>query len=156
MRYRLFIVTAVAAIALALAVVEASGESGHRVRHKTIHVDARLTAEKHVDQAPQGDSPGDVALASGNLLAPDSTRKVGHVVLDCVNIPPHYGECSITFALHGGHIASLGSFGPGFSGDTSGNDPVIGGTGIYRKARGYVHTQEGSGNAQKYTIHLTY
>lgn len=137
-----------------VAVVTASGKSADPSRHETIHVTAKLTNQKFVDEAPEGQSPGDVALASGKLIRSGGSKIVGRVLFDCVNIPPQHGECSLTLALPGGHLAVLASFGKGFTGNASGTDPIVGGTGSYRNAGGYMHTREVSQNTQKFTIHL--
>jgi hypothetical protein len=148
------VVVLAAILAIGITVV-ANGHTSSVARHTTVRVDGKLTSTKRIDVPPHGDSPGDVSLASGELLSPRTHQKVGNYLLDCTNIPPQTGQCSITFALHGGHIAVLASFGPGFSGNTSATDPVVGGTGIYRAARGYDTETETGNGTMTFTFHLT-
>jgi hypothetical protein len=155
MKQLLSITVVLVATVLVAAAVTASGKSADSNQHKTIHVTAKLTGQKFVDEAPEGQSPGDVALASGRLVVEGGSRAVGRVLFDCVNIPPQHGECSLTLSLPGGHLAVLASFGKGFTGKASGNDPIVGGTGRYRNAGGYMRTQEAGHDTQNFTIHLT-
>jgi hypothetical protein len=154
MKHLLSITVALVVAVSVVGVVTASGKSADSSRHETIHVNAKLTDQKFVDEAPDGPSSGDVALASGKLVTSGGSKTVGRVLFDCVNIPPQHGECSLTLALPGGHLAVLASFGKGFTGKASGNDPIVGGTGSYRDAGGYVRTQEVNQSTQRFTIHL--
>jgi hypothetical protein len=153
MKYLLSISAVLVAAVFAGAVVTASGKSDSS-RRETIRVNANLTDQQFVDEAPDGQSPGDVSLASGKLVTSGGSKMVGRVLFDCVTIPPQHGECSLTLALPGGHLAVLASFGKGFTHKASGNDPIVGGTGNYRNAGGYMRTQEVDRDTQKFTIHL--
>jgi hypothetical protein len=114
---------------------------------RTIKLDATITSAKR---------SGRSALASGELRSPTTHNKVGSYLLDCVNIPPHNGECNITFALRDGHIAILASYGRGFSGNTTATDPIVGGTGAYQTARGFDNEIEAGENTMRFTLHLVH
>ncbi|MGZ4232872.1 MAG: hypothetical protein ACXVVQ_15760 [Solirubrobacteraceae bacterium] len=143
-----------AVLVLAAAGVAAAAATGTTGTSGTVKVDAKLTTTKRIDSAPPGYSAGDRSLATGNLFAARSKRMVGRILLDCVDMPAQAGECAVTLALTGGHIAVLASYGKGFSGESSAHDPIVGGTGAYRTARGYTDEVETGDGAMTFTLHL--
>jgi hypothetical protein len=62
--------------------------------------------------------------------------KIGHIQGHCITVPPENQECAFTLALPGGHLQMLAGYGSGFSGERTGADAIVGGTVIYRDARG--------------------
>lgn len=141
-----------AATAAALAVILSTGiaiadtgSPASPAAQRTIKLDAKITTAKR---------SGSSALASGELRSPTTHTKIGRFLLDCVDITPQSGECSITFALRDGHIAILASYGRGFSGNTTATDPIVGGTGAYQTARGYDNEIETGETTIRFTLHL--
>jgi hypothetical protein len=143
-----------AVFVLAAAGVAAAAATGTTATSRTVKLAAKLTATKRIDSAPRGYSAGDRSLAAGDLFAGGSKRKVGRILLDCVDMPAQTGECALTLALGGGHLAVLASYGKGFSGESSAHDPIVGGTGAYRTARGYTDEVETGDGAMTFTLHL--
>jgi hypothetical protein len=149
-------------ISLALAVVVAVAglatiaTQGDAATGTAVRVDAKLTATKRIDAAPRGASPGDTSLAAGDLFAVGTKNKVGRILLDCVDMPAQAGQCTLTLALPRGHVAVLASYGNGFSGQSAAHDPIVGGTGAYRTARGYTDEVETGEGAMRFTLHLAH
>jgi hypothetical protein len=148
-------------ISLALAIVvavagAAIATQGDAATGTAVHLDAKLTATKRIDAAPRGPSPGDRSLAAGDLFAAGTKNKVGRILLDCVDMPAQAGQCTLTLALRRGHVAVLASYGNGFSGQSAAHDPIVGGTGAYRTARGYTDEAETGDGAMRFTLHLAH
>jgi len=140
--------TTAVALAVTLSTGIAIADTGHSASpaaQRAIKLDANITTAKR---------SGSSALASGELRSPTTHNKVGSFLLDCVNIPPQNGECTITFALRDGHIAILASYGLGFSGKSTATDPIVGGTGAYQSARGYDNEIETGQKTLRFTLHL--
>jgi hypothetical protein len=144
------------AVAVAIAGVAAIATQGDAATGNSVRVDAKLTATKRIDAAPHGASPGDRSLAAGDLFAAGTKNKVGRILLDCVDMPAHAGQCALTLALRRGHVSVLASYGNGFSGQTAAHDPIVGGTGAYRTARGYTDEVETGEGAMRFTLHLVH
>src|SRR4051794_12908875 len=79
------LIPAVAVLAAApVAVAVASTGGAHTSAARSVHVTLAQTAMHISDVAPAGDSPGDIGLISGNLLAPGAKRTIGHYQGYCV------------------------------------------------------------------------
>jgi hypothetical protein len=139
------LVVAATALAATLTATIAIADAAHAAAQNTIQLDAKITAAKRV---------GSAGLASGELRSPTNHKKLGGLLLDCTNLPRQSGECTVTLALPAGHIAILASYGPGFSGNTTATDPIIGGTGAYRAVRGYDTESETGARTMTFTLHL--
>lgn len=104
----------------------------------------RLTLLKEffhsVDQAPRGNSVGDEQIFGGALIGHGHRR--GRLQAYCVVISATNQECSFTYALGGGQLASLVGYGKGLSGNHSSRDPIVGGSGVYAGARGEISDRE--------------
>jgi hypothetical protein len=144
------------AVVVAIAGVAAIATQGDAATGNAVRVDAKLTATKRIDAAPHGASPGDRSLAAGDLFAAGTKNKVGRILLDCVDMPAQAGQCALTLALRRGHVAVLASYGNGFSGQAAAHDPIVGGTGAYRTARGYTDEVETGEGAMRFTLHLAH
>jgi hypothetical protein len=116
----------------------------------------RLTLLKQffhsVDQAPRGNSVGDVQIFGGELIGGGHRR--GRLQAYCVVISATNQECSFTYALHGGQLAALVGYGRGFSGSHSSRDPIAGGSGVYAGARGEISDREVSAQKDRLVIRL--
>ena len=93
-----------------------------------------------VDQPPRGNSVGDAQIFGGKLIGHGHPR--GRLQAYCVVISSTNQECSFTYALPGGQLASLVGYGRGFSGIHISSDPIVGGSGTYFGARGEVSDRE--------------
>jgi hypothetical protein len=104
----------------------------------------RLTLVKEffhgVDQPPRGNSVGDAQIFGGKLIGHGHPR--GRLQAYCVVISRTNQECSFTYALPGGQLASLVGYGRGLSGNHSSRDPIVGGSGTYSGARGEISDRE--------------
>ena len=105
-----------------------------------------------VDQPPRGDSAGDEQIFGGKLLSRGRPR--GRVQAYCVVISTSNQECSFTYALHGGQLASLAGYGEGFSGNHGSRDPIVGGSGLYAGARGEILDREVGPRTDRLVLHL--
>ena len=146
----ILLVAAAAALALNARSDSATASSGGGARLM------RLTLLKGffhgVDQPPHGDSVGDEQIFGGKLVSNGHAR--GRVQAYCVVISPSNQECSFTYALHGGQVASLTGYGKGFSGNHRSSDPIVGGTGLYAGARGVISDREVGPRADRLVFHL--
>lgn len=147
----LLITAALAALGFGVA---ASAHDSHTSRQKTIRLDVHWTARQMVDSRPKGSSAGDLAVTAGDLLARGTNRKLGRIQGHCVNVPPENADCSFTLALRGGHLHVLSGYGKGFSGETTGRDAIVGGTGAYKYARGDITSHETGEDKVELTVRL--
>jgi hypothetical protein len=105
-----------------------------------------------VDEGKRGHSPGDVQIFGGRLVSNGQTR--GKLQAYCVVVTKSNQECSFTYALDGGQIASMPGFGKGLSAGRSSIDPIVGGTGPFEGARGQISGTEVGPRTDMLTIHL--
>jgi hypothetical protein len=105
-----------------------------------------------VDQPPQGDSVGDEQIFGGKLIS--HGHPPGRLQAYCVVISPASQECSLTYALDGGQVASLVGYGKGFSGNHRSTDPIVGGSGLYAGARGEISDREVGPRKDRLVFHL--
>lgn len=155
MKRSMMAVAALAGVALVASGVAASAQEGGGNTPETIRLNVHWTAQHQVDAPPSGDSPGDLSVTAGELTTP-AGRIVGRVQGVCVNVPVHNSECSFTLSLAGGHLQLLSAYGSGFSGEKTGVDAIVGGTGAYRTARGDVTDRETGPNTVEATLHVVH
>ncbi len=87
-----------------------------------------------VDAKPTGQSPGDVAAITGKLFQKGKPSGRYHGV--CIQITKTASQCSFTLGLPEGQILIQSSYGPGFNTGNTAREPIIGGSGAYKGARG--------------------
>ncbi len=142
---------AAAAVAVVAAGLMALAVSANGDEKNTFAVDGQITAFTPVDLGEEGDSPGDQGVIAGTLTehGDDAGAYQGH----CVNITvPSNSECTFSFFLDDGQIVVTTGYGELNGADDSAESPIIGGTGRYSKARGYIEeTETGEG-----TIHVVF
>jgi hypothetical protein len=131
----------------ATALASGSGdEQGDRV--KTIVLTGKRTNVEPIDLGKKGDSPGDMLVGGVDLF--QNAKKVGHTRFTCVfNFPPDV-MCTNHSRLPGGQLISQQL------GDLTKPvvvEPIVGGTGEFRSARGEVRV-EFAGEEAKLTIRL--
>ena len=154
---RTLIGAALAAIVM-LAVVAGSSAlatSGHQGKGHalTIRVVERATSDTVVDNAPTGDSVGDM-LGFGNVIYDASnTTVVGSDGGQCVRTVPGVSwECMWTTTFKNGQITVEGPFLD--AGDST--LAITGGTGSFRNASGTMdlHARDAKGSAFDFTFHV--
>lgn len=133
-------VVAVSAAGLIAWAVSATGEDKN-----TFAVDGQITAFTPIDLGDDGDSPGDQGVIAGTLT--ENGNEAGAYQGHCVNITdPSNSECTFSFFLDDGQIVVTTGYGELNGADDRAESPIIGGTGRYSKARGYIdETEPGEG-----------
>jgi allene oxide cyclase len=146
--------TGVAILLVAALVVAATGAAaghGHHGKGKTIRVVERATTDTNVDNAPAGDSVGDLLAFGNELFDHRNQKKVGTDQGSCVRtVVGQAYECSWTNSLAEGQIVVQGPF-------LDAGDSVMaitGGTGAYRNARGTMDLHARSATEFEFTFHI--
>jgi hypothetical protein len=139
---------AVILAALMVWAVQASGSE-----KKTFTVIEKVTSFTPNDFAPAGDSPGDLGVLAGTLT--QDGKAAGSYQGYCVVITdPSNSECTFTFALKAGQIVVTTGYGTfNGSGDTA-RSPIVGGTGEYSNARGWIEESEIGEGAVRVVFHI--
>jgi hypothetical protein len=142
--------TVLAALAaLALSPAPAAGK-GHE-RTITIKARSQLDQVQVVDNAPAGDSAGDVVVFTERLFAPNGKR-IGSDAASCVRLFDVTSLCTGTYKLPGGRVmVQLLQPGPAGTYDQA----ITGGTGRFAGARGTVTVaQQPSGDRFTFRIRV--
>jgi allene oxide cyclase len=146
--------TGVAILLVAALVVAATGAAsghGHHGKGKTIRVVERATTDTNVDNAPAGDSVGDLLAFGNELFDHRNQKKVGTDQGSCIRtVVGQAYECSWTNSLAKGQIVVQGPF-------LDAGDSVMaitGGTGAYRNARGTMDLHARSATEFEFTFHI--
>ncbi len=139
--------------AAVLSLVVLGVQSNAQDRKGGLTFDLRQTAEHIVDQAPSGDSAGDTAVLSGELLR--DQKKAGQYQGYCIYITSGANsQCMFTLALQDGQLVLATGYGT-FNGETPpSRDPIVGGSGAYSTARGYAEGGENDAGGIRYVLHL--
>lgn len=126
---------------------QASGSS------RTFTLEGHQTTLQVVDQAPTGDSGGDIGVLAGDLSR--DGKPAGKYQGYCVQIDAtNHSQCTFTLALPEGQLVIATGYGPGINGDEVTQEPIVGGTGAYAKARGHAEGRETGPDTIEETIHL--
>jgi hypothetical protein len=119
--------------ALVLSAAPAGAKSGELT---TINARSHLDQVHLVDNAPAGDSPGDVLLFTEQLL--DSRgKRIGSDAASCVRLFDKTSLCTAVYTLPRGTIM-VQLLQPGLTGTLTYDQAITGGTGRYADARGTV------------------
>jgi hypothetical protein len=153
---RILAISAVLATAAAvvLGISASSGASASSGRATTLNLTFHTTFAQTFEQAPQGESAGDLSVFGGSLSR--GGKSVGKFQAECIHLSSDHSQCSLTGAVSGGQIAAVPAYGKGFSGTQPvSRYPVVGGTGAFQDARGYIVEQDTGPAAGRLTVHLT-
>jgi hypothetical protein len=108
---------------------------------KTFTLEGHQTTVQLVDQAPTGDSGGDIGVLAGDLTR--DGQPAGKYQGYCVQIDTdNHSQCTFTYALPEGQLVIATGYGPGINADDVTQEPIVGGTGTYTKARGHAEGHE--------------
>jgi len=131
---RIGLAAGVVGLAAAVVVVPALALSGGGASKVTTLRFVQVQASEHfVDTLPRGPSPGDMDIITTNLLMGGKVVGHGRIVGVATDLPNV--EFFRTDTLPGGHISSLDTHSE--AGKTE-EVAIVGGTGAYRNARGYI------------------
>jgi allene oxide cyclase len=130
----------------------ATADGDHGKNKKRLVVVERATTDTVVDNAPAGDSIGDLLAFGNELFDKTNTTKVGTDQGSCVRtIVGVAWECSWTNSLEGGQITVQGPFLD--AGDST--LAITGGTGRYKSAHGTMKLHALSAEAFELTFSIT-
>ena len=119
---------------------------------KTIVVVERATTDTTVDNAPTGDSIGDLLAFGNEVFDKTNTMKVGDDQGSCVRTKVGVAfECMWTTILKGGQIVVEGPF---FDAADS-TLAITGGTGKYKNARGTMDLHAIDATSFRFTFHVS-
>lgn len=117
----------------------------------TVKLDAVVDSFHQVDNAPEGDSQGDVLVFTQKLTA--GGRQIGTADAYCVRTAPgKVRECQGTFFLPKGQVFVSG---PDPDGVKRHALAIVGGTRAYADARGHVTLDHQSAVEDRDTFHFT-
>jgi hypothetical protein len=142
-----------AAIAVVIGASASSGASASGHGATTLHLTFRTSFAKTFEQPPEGESAGDLSVFGGNLRS--GGKPAGKFQAECVHVSSDHSQCSLTGSVRGGQIAAVPAYGKGFSGTQPvSRYPIVGGTGSYQSARGYIDEQDTGQGSGRLTIHI--
>ncbi len=134
-----------------MSIASADGDGGKS--KKKIVVVERATTDVVVDNAPTGDSVGDLLAFGNELFDKTNTTKVGTSSGSCVRtVVGAVWECSWTNTLAGGQITVQGPFLD--AGDST--LAITGGTGRYKDAQGTMKLHALSAVAFEFTFKIVH
>jgi hypothetical protein len=140
--------TVLLALLAALAVAGPATAKGHHGR-VTFKLTSKLDQAKFVDNAPAGDSPGDMLVFTEKLYDAHG-KQVGTDAAQCVRLFDQSSLCTGVYKLRGGQI-HVQLLQPGPTGKY--DQAVTGGTGRYAGARGTVTVDQRS-DGDRFTFKL--
>ena len=153
---RMILVPLLAISAASLVVVTlpaAANAAAPRAVARTFTLVERATTDVVTDTGKKGDSAGDLLTFANDLYNASNTTKVGTDNGFCVRtVVGTAWECWWTATLAGGQITVQGPFYD--AGDS--NLAITGGTGIYKRARGFMtlHARNAEGSEYDFTYHV--
>jgi hypothetical protein len=143
-----------AAATVAITVAASGGASARGPAAHTLDLAFHTTFAQTFEQAPAGESAGDLSVFGGNLR--NAGRPAGKFQAECVHVSSDHSQCSLTGAVAGGQIAAVPAYGKDFSGTGAvSRYPIVGGTGAYQNAHGYIVEHDTGPGDGRLTIHLT-
>jgi len=136
-RTALWVVAAVAAVSIIVALVATAGASSTRGYATRITLVEHAVSDQEIDVGDPGFSNGDLLTFANPIFDASNTTRVGRdqgscIVVDAAKV--HY-QCSWTTWFNGGSLTVEGPF----FGDRETNLAITGGTGAFSTARGWMH-----------------
>jgi hypothetical protein len=147
-----------AAAAAGVVAISAAGLIGWAVaasgaNDDTFDLDGQITAFTPIDLGEEGDSPGDQGVLAGTLS--DDGEAAGAYQGHCVSITdPGNSDCTFSFFLDDGQIVVTTGYGELNGAESSAQSPIVGGTGRYADARGYIEETETGEDTIHVVFHL--
>lgn len=132
-----------------------TGSAGHAHAYTVVHVIEHSNNDVLVDIGPHGDSMGDLLTFADPLYNAANTKQVGHDSGNCIRtIVGRLYECNWTIFLKYGQITVEGPYYDNADSVLA----IIGGTGIYKLARGQMkmHARDKAGTEYDYVYYLSY
>jgi hypothetical protein len=143
---RTILVAAVGALALSAAPAAAKS------RTITIHARSQLDQVQVVDNAPAGDSAGDLLIFAERLVDRRG-RRIGSDAASCVRLFDSRSLCTATYRLPGGRLM-VQLLQPGLTGSRTYVQAITGGTGRFASARGTVSVAQRPGG-DRFTFRIS-
>ena len=157
MKRLLSIVVALAAVAVLVVAVSASGKQPSHAKHggqhgKGLTVVEHATSDTTTDTGATGDSVGDVLTFANDVFDLANAKKVGTDQGYCIRVVAGNAyECTWTTFLPGGQIVVAGPFYDAKDSTLA----ITGGTGRYRNARGTMDLHARAGGTEfAFVFHL--
>jgi len=151
-------VVALAAVAVLVVAVSASGKQPSHAKHggqhgKGITVVEHATSDTTTDTGATGDSVGDVLTFANDVFDAANAKKVGTDQGYCIRVVAGNAyECTWTTFLPGGQIVVAGPFYDAKDSTLA----ITGGTGRYRNARGTMDLHARAGGTEfAFVFHVT-
>jgi hypothetical protein len=129
----------IVAVAAAAGTFAIAGPAGSAAPRGTMSLYEHDTSQTQIDLGDKGAGPGDQFVFAGDVFDRKGGTKLGRAGGSCTTASPTETFCTVLLKLRGGQIVSEG-FGDTaaiFGGKTVAS-PIIGGSGKYRHARGYM------------------
>jgi hypothetical protein len=155
MHRKLFISSGLALTAALVAAGIAIGSTGQLTKPETVHVVQTGGKITFLKENPNSNTfIGDEVVVNGPVFSADGHSQVGrqHALCTLMDKPGVLAECSITTFLRGGSIVANGVVHFGVNDRTRG--AIIGGTGMFRNARGQVEFVNSTGNTEGFIFQL--
>ena len=127
----------------------------HAASYTVIHVVEHYNNNVIIDLGPKGDSMGDLNPFADPIFDAANKKQVGYESGNCIRtIVGKLYECNWTVFLKGGQISVEG---PSYDKNANSVLAIIGGTGIYRDARGElkVHNRIKATTVNDYMFYLS-
>jgi hypothetical protein len=135
--------------AVALAAGPASAAKGHHGL-VTLKATGKVDQAKVVDNAPAGDSPGDVLVFTEKLYNARG-KQIGSDAATCVRLFDASSLCTGVYKLRGGQV-HVQLVQPGPTGTYE--QAVVGGTGRFAGARGTVTVDQNPSTGDRFTFRI--
>lgn len=132
----------------------AASPAGAKRGHRTITLTARSQVEhaQFVDNAPAGDSAGDMLIFTERLLNRRG-KVIGSDAASCVRLFDETSLCTGTYQLPRGRLM-VQLVQPGLAGALTYVQAITGGTGRYAAARGIVRVVQGTSGGDRFTFRI--
>ena len=142
-------------LTVGLSVISSTDRVAHAASYTMIHLVEHYNNGVIIDIGTKGDSMGDLNPFADPIYDASNKKQVGSESGSCIRtIVKKLWECNWTVFLKGGQISVEG---PNYDDSANSVLAIIGGTGIYRNARGElkVHVRNKAGTLDDYRFYLS-